>query len=54
MPDHSMHAQLRTPAPTLEPDDALLARLSSLAAAGAPPPARPPAPPRRPAQRHRA
>jgi len=39
MPDHPTRAQLRTPAPTLEPDDAFLARLSSLAAAGAPAPA---------------
>ena len=40
MADHRTRgAQLRTPAPTLEPDDALLARLSSLAASGAPAPA---------------
>ncbi|HEY0904316.1 MAG TPA: hypothetical protein VGE14_10550 [Marmoricola sp.] len=40
MADHpTLSAQLRTPAPTLEPDDILLARLSALAAAGAPAPA---------------
>lgn len=40
MADHpTLSAQLRTPAPTLEPDDVLLARLSALAAAGAPAPA---------------
>jgi hypothetical protein len=39
MADHlTRGAQLRTPAPTLEPDEAFLARLSSLAAAGAPAP----------------
>jgi hypothetical protein len=36
MPDHPIRgSDLRTPAPTLEPDDAFVAQLSSLAAAGA-------------------
>ena len=45
MPDHPLRgADLRTPAPTLEPDDVFLARLSSLAAAGADVPWGAPAP----------